>query len=228
MADETNRTKKIDMNEIEELARVPEIKEFLIQAVEDAKEKFKDQIDQIRKTAFPSIKDGESRDKSYFFDLNRIEDPESEIGYKWELGRFNLKAQKEIADMILSQFIKKVDEYEAIPQQMQNKIFKSPILGKSFNITFMKNSETRVTGFVEEIEEDEQKNVSKYKEQYILKNGRGMVKVPAKHAGLAREELYQNMFRLMEEDEKVRNDIFFYYLMVQKSREESSGETEKD
>jgi hypothetical protein len=206
---------QISIKEIEELVKIPEIEKFLLKAMEQAKEKFQDQIRQHQDLVVPTFKNGKSKDKSYFFALNRIQDPDSKIGHKWELEEFKLKSQpqQEIVDEILSQFIKKVDFYEVLPQQMQNQNFSSPILKKSFNITFMKNKENRVNGYVEEISEDKQD-----KEEFVLKDKGGMVKISVEDPGFYKEEMHKKIIQLMEEDEVVRDDIIFYYLMVQKSR----------
>lgn len=224
MNDKPGKYKIID--EIEELCNIPGIDDFFYRALAEARVKFKDKIHHYRKRVVPSFKAGESKDKAYFFDLNRVDDPESETGHKWELGEFKLESRQDIIEVILPRFIRKVDDYEILPQQEQNRIISSPNLDKSFKITFMKNNDKRVIGFVEEVEEAEE-NKDKYVAskigEHVVKDKGGMVRVSVKHPDLYKEDIDKKISSLMEEDENVKNDIIFYYLMMQKSKEKSPG-----
>lgn len=211
------------MQEINELMNITEVKAFFSRALEEAKKEFKNQIKQYRdfknkaeekkeeaSLAFQS----ELPNKSYFFELNRIEGEESMGKGKWEVGKFKIDSGKDIVQVIVSEFIKEADTYESIPQEIQTARILSPE-GKLFEINFMKNTDNRVIGFVKE--------VKKEKEEYVLNGDGGMVKIKTKYQDLDKEEMYKKIFQLMEENPEAREDIFFYYLMAQPKEESSKN-----
>jgi hypothetical protein len=218
-----NQSEKIE--ELIELCNVPEVGKFLLEALEKAKQKFKDKIDKYmklkreseKKKKIPSFENGWSKNKSYFFELNRVEDRETEEGYKWTLGKFKLSKRKDIVEMIFSaEFKKEIDQAVVTPQQPESIIIDSPTTKKRFDVDYMKSSKTRVIGFVKEIMKDEEK--------YILKDNPAMRMIAAKHQDIDKEEMYHKIHQLMEEDEEVRKDMFFYLVMMETSRGENSKE----
>jgi len=45
-----------------------------------------------------------------------------------------------------------------------------------------------------------------------------MIRVPTNYQNLNLEEIYGKIFKLMEERPEIREDIFFYFYMLQKSQ----------
>ncbi len=214
MANDTKKEKKIEIEEIRELINIPGINDFIFQAVEQAKEKFKAHINQYQNSRkepqmeTPSRQEEFSKDKQYHFKLNRTDTPGTETGYRWELTESKLENRKDIV-MILSEFIKKVDGYEILPLKVQYEIIKSFDKKKFFSISFMKTTESRVTGYVKEVGRNEDK------ERVSSKNERGMIKMRVKSQDLDKKEMYEKIFQLMEENQEAREDIFAYFWMIE-------------
>lgn len=214
MVNNTKKEKRIEIEEIRELINIPGVGECIFQAVEQAKEKFKDQIIQYQNSRKepqmekPLRQEEFSKDKQYFFKLNRTDAPGTETGYRWELTESKLENRKDIV-LILSEFINKVDGYETLHLKTQNEIIKSFDKKKFFSISFMKTTDSRVTGCVKEVGRNE------YKERVSSKNEPGMIKVRVKYQGLDKEEMYEKIFQLMEENQEAREDIFAYFWMIE-------------
>jgi hypothetical protein len=151
--------------------------------------------------------------KSYHFELTRVENPQIEGGYEWVIGEFKFKEKKDIVENIFPDFFKKLDEYEPNPQKSHMSFIKSPS-ERSFEIRFVKNTTDKVTGFVKELE--------RIKEEFVIKEKNSMVKVAAKYPEENKDEMHKKILQLMEENKEARQDIFFYYLMVQYSEKASS------
>lgn len=224
LPDKSRQREKLNLQEIAELAQIPEVENFLVRAVEDAKEQFKDEIERYRKIVLPTFSDGVSKDKSFFFEMTRVDDPTNEAGFRWELGKFRL--QPHIA-AILEQFAQEVENSPVIPQQQQEKILKSLTTEKNFKVTFMKNDDSRVVGFIEEMAEEEKEKtlipMNQLKEEgFLIKETQGTIKLNISKipSPVFKEEIYRKILDLMEKDDKARNDIIFYYSMVQRSKGE--------
>lgn len=216
MTESTPRSKKFQ--EFTELLEIPALEEFFLNQLDEVKIKFRDQIEAYRnqknnqisgREGTPTFRDGESLNKSYFFELNRSDDIESESGYKWKLEQFKLKAKQEIIDMIFSEFIGKLDTFEIAPSLIQKKTVKAFELKKAFEINFMKSSD-RVVGFVKEIEDPA---------EALKKDNSPMVRVATNYQNIDKKEMYKKIIALMDKDPEVREDIFFYFHMLQKALE---------
>lgn len=205
------------IKEINELLKVPEVEEFFLKALKEAKEKFRDAIENRgqKDTALkddepePYNQDGFSKDKLYFFELKRVKDEESKAGFRWHPGQLNLKGRKDIEDMIRSEFITRLEGYEVAPGLIQDKIVVSEKTGRAFDINFMK-SEDRLVGFIKENKDDNAEAFA------IEKNGQ-MIKVATNYQNVNPEEMYKKIYELMEKNPTVRDDIFFYFYMMDKS-----------
>jgi hypothetical protein len=159
-------------------------------------------------TTLPGPQENLVINKSYEFELNRVEDPQTGEGKQWVIAKFKFKDRTDIVENIFPGFLKKIDEYESNPQKSCTLFFKS-LSERAFEIRFVKNSDDMVTGFVKELE-----NI---KEEYVKKEKKGMVKVSAQYKPESKDEMYKKIFQMMEDNEEARQDIFFYYLMVEKS-----------
>ncbi len=229
MSKEVKNIKKIELKDIEDLLKIPEVNTFLYRAVEEAREKFKEIINQHRVSekewlgetdgGIPSFKNGWSKKKSYFFELKRVKDKAGEPGYRWDLGRFRLTKRVDMVRTILSRFIQKVDEYPIIPDEQQHVHIDLSKPAQSFHITFMKNREDRVTGFVKEIPKEEKK---------VEVKDTQVIKLSSKYQDMDKQEMYDRIFRLMEERPEIREDIFFYIEMMVKSHKRSLTKNSKD
>lgn len=198
------------IKEIESLPEISGIDQFLSNAIKEAKMKFKAEIEKYSFKRYPSFKDGLDENKSYFFELNRSNDSNNKGVDQWELGKFKLKDKPDIVRMIVFEFSKKVNDYETSPGLIQKDTLPSPYGGKSFEISFIKEKE-RVAGFVKVAEEEAQEETREEDEK------NSMIRVPTNYQNLNREEIYEKIFQMMEESSKIREDIFFYFYMLQKS-----------
>ena len=210
--------KRDKIEEIGELISIPEVKEFFLSALIEAKEKFKDQIQRYRETkkkleeekkqeVIPHGLNDLPTDKSYFFDIIRTDAPGSD-GQRWVVDKFKFKDKPGIVKFIFSDFIKKIDQLEIDPQQITTYDVHSAA-GGSFRINFTKSSDTYVGGFIKKIPPRE------------AKQGMGnskVIKLSRGYEGMDDEEMYKKIIQLMRENPKVREDIFFYYHMAQLSK----------
>ena len=198
------------IKEIEALPEIHGIDQFLSEAIDEAKKKFDTEIEKYSLKRNPSFKDGLDENKSYFFELNRCKNSNDKGVDQWELGKFKLKNQPDIVRMIVFEFLKKVNDYETSPGLIQKDTLPSPYGGKSFEISFIKEKE-RIAGFVKVAEETAQEEPWEEDEES------SMIRVPTNYQNLNREEIYEKIFQLMEESPQIREDIFFYFYMLQKS-----------
>ncbi|NIM17364.1 MAG: hypothetical protein GTO45_35610 [Candidatus Aminicenantes bacterium] len=163
-------TGRIEMvEEIAQLAFIPEIQEYFRGALTTAKSQFRDKINEYRniqlnlgkeskgkektesKEDLPELPEPLKKSKTYFFELSRVEDSQSGSP-RWEVGKFKLQANEKTVNMIFSDFIREVDEYEIAPHRIQENTVYSPPLDKWFQTKFTKSSHTRVVVFVKEVE----------------------------------------------------------------------------
>ena len=198
------------IKEIEALPEIHGIDQFLSEAIDEAKKKFDTEIEKYSLKRNPSFKDGLDENKSYFFELNRCKNSNDKGVDQWELGKFKLKNQPDIVRMIVFEFLKKVNDYETSPGLIQKDILPALYGGKSFEISFIKEKE-RIAGFVKVAEETAQEEPWEEDEES------SMIRVPTNYQNLNREEIYEKIFQLMEESPEIREDIFFYFYMLQKS-----------
>ena len=210
--------KKEKIEEIGELIAIPEVKEFFLNALIEAKEKFKDQIQRLRKTKKKLNEEKEqevappglnelSTDKSYFFDIIRTDDPGSD-GHRWVVEKFKFKDKPDVVSFIFSDFIKKIDQLEIEPQQIKTYDMHSAV-GDSFKINFTKSSDTHVGGFV--------KKIAPHEVKQRMENSK-VIKLSREYEGMDDEEMYQKIIQLMRENAEVQEDIFFYYHLAQLSK----------
>ena len=210
--------KKEKIEDIKELIAIPEVKEFFLNALIEAKEKFKDQIQRYRETKKKLKKKKEqevappglnelSTDKSYFFDIIRTNAPGSDR-HRWVVQKFKFKDKPDIASFIFSDFIKKIDQLEIEPQQIKTYDMHSAA-GGSFRINYTKSSDTHVGGFVKKSPPHEVKQV--------MGNSK-IIKLSRDNEGMDDEEMYQKIIQLMREDPQVREDLILYYHMAQLSK----------
>jgi hypothetical protein len=193
-------TARIEMiEEIAELSKIPDIKDHFSQVLSDVKQEFqgkikeyyrlqeninsgssKDKPEEMKEEVFPELSKAFEKSKTYFFELTRIDDPERESGFRWELGKFKLKYNVKIVDLIFNDFVEEVERYKVAPQRIQDKIVDVPSLEKKFQISFTKSSPTRVVGFVKEAKIGDEKQGEKEKEEkerFVVRSNRNMLKL---------------------------------------------------
>lgn len=214
---------------ITELSEIRIIKDFFLQSLSQAREKFEDEIkefyrlkdnpDQMEEEGISELSKAFEKNKTYFFEMIRVEDPKREFGVKWSLGRFKLKANGKVVNIILDDFIKNADQYEVNPQRIQEEIVDIPSLNKKFWINFTKSSSSRIVGFVKEYKIVEEKAGEKGKEEkeeekFVLKKNRNMLKLVTKgkkSLEIEKEELEE----LLQYNPEFTDDMFFSIRMKQ-------------
>lgn len=221
MSENLNYKENINCREIEELMKEPRVREFLMEKLAQAREMYRQESDHKQESAMkqadnivnPRFKDGWSQKKSYFFELVRQKDPVDPSSYRWDLGRFRLTKRADIVTIILSRFIQRVDDYPVIPDE-QYETIEIAELDRSLHFTFMKNRPDRVTGFVREILKGE-------KETEAVDSQ--VIKITSKYLDIDKQAMYDRILRLMEENQQVREDIFFYVEMAEKSQKSTQS-----
>jgi len=216
MSDEIKYHGMIDCREIEELMKVPMVRDFLLEKLAQAREMYRQESDRKGESAMkqadnivnPRFKNGWSKKRSYFFELVRQKDPTAPENFRWELGRFRLTKRADIIKVILTRFIQKVDDFPVSPDEQYETIeIAEP--DRSLHFTFLKNREDRVAGFVREIFKGE-KGTGQRESQVI--------KITSKYQDIDKQAMYERIFHLMEENPEIREDIFFYVEMSEKSQ----------
>ncbi|NIR06302.1 MAG: hypothetical protein GTN82_12845 [Candidatus Aminicenantes bacterium] len=203
---DTNRINIVQ--QIELLSEIPEIKDYFSRALLEARYIFKDKIEEyhnvknnikrevsrekpgeVKEEEIPDLPQPLAKSKTYFFELTRLEHPEK--GFQWELGKFKLQANEKTVNMIFSDFISEVDEYEIAPHRIQENTVYSPPLDKWFQIKFTKSSHTRVVGFVKEVDKEDKKAKKTKVEMkdFVVKRNRHMLKLATVMKTVGIEEL---------------------------------------
>jgi len=204
----------IDINEIDKLMKEPRVREFLVEKLAQAREMYRQESDRKEESAMkqadnivnPRFKDGWSKKRSYFFELVRQKDPVDPSRYRWDLGRFRLTKRADIIKVILTRFIQKADDFPVSPEEQYETIeIAEP--DRSLHFTFLKNRPDRVAGFVREILKGE-------KETETVDSQ--VIKITSKYLDIDKQVMYDRILRLMEENQQVREDIFFYVEMAEK------------
>lgn len=157
------------IEEIQGLLKIPEIREYFFRALLEVRNIFKDEIedyqhkevknksDENKVEEVPDHPHSLKRSKTYFFEMNKVEDPGSDTGFMWILEKCKFPTDEEAIQMVFNHFKKVVDEYEVAPHRIQVELVEFPPQGKIFHIRFTKSSPTRIVGFVKEAEEVQKK-----------------------------------------------------------------------
>jgi len=152
------------IEEIEGLLKIPEIREYFYRAVLEVRNIFKDEIEDYQPKEVKN-KSGENKvgkvpdhphslkgSKTYFFEMNKVEDPGSDTGFKWILEKCKFPTDGEAIYTLFNDFINKVDGYEIAPQRIQDELVHLQHQDKWVNIRFTKSSSNRVIGFMKEVQ----------------------------------------------------------------------------
>lgn len=221
--------KTMIIDEIAELAKIPEIEDYFAGVLLEVKKKFRDKIneyrlkeniknesptdklEQLEEEEISELSEAFKKNKTYFFELIRVEDPGREPAFRWEVEKFNLKtrANGKIKKIIFDDFIRNVDRYEVTSSRIQDKIVDIPFLDKKIQINFTKSSPTRVVGFVKEYKE-------KAEEKFVLKRNRNMLKLNTtvrKHQEMGKEELQE----LLQTNPEFMDSMLFSIRMKQEA-----------
>lgn len=223
MGQTSENLKKIDRAQLEDLLNIDEINDYIFDALQMARERYKDRIEDYYKMKRESEKgessldDGWQREKSYFFEFNRVENRDKITNYEWKLVKFKLEDRKDIIQMVFSdKFILEIDQAPITQQKILKEEIKSEMTGRIFQYEFVKPSLERVVGFVKE--------TNKVDDDYL--DGANKLDI-RKMNSMDKEIMYQRMHRLMEEMEDVRIDIFCYLAMVEdRKRKESRNDAD--
>jgi hypothetical protein len=232
-----NTTRDEMLKEIARLTEIPEIKEFFARKCREARVTFQEAIKAFnqpkdrRKKELPEekpeeaeLEDEEStelskafaRNKTFFFELTRIDDPESDNGFRWELGRLKLKAGEKALHMIFGEFMTRVEHFEISPQRILDEIVDVPLLNRKFKISYTKSSSNRVVGFVKEAEATEEKTEELVKaaripeERLVINSNKNMLKFDCRTDEPVEPEDLETF--LAENPEFWQNMIFTYRL----------------
>lgn len=216
------------VEEIDDLIRIPEIKKFLSTAVAEAKQKFQDQIQQYQKSRDDanlekdksqkekedtlSILNDLAQNKTFFFEFSRTGDLELESGAAWKLEKCKFKENEKIVNAVFSNFLEKLDQYEIAPNRIQTEtVYASSPLGRFFQISFTKTSDSRVVGFVKEIEREEEKE-----EKFVLEDNINLLKVKD-DPNLDNQEIYSRVIHVLEKYPEFTRYIYMYLLVAERT-----------
>jgi hypothetical protein len=216
---DTGRYKLV--KQIDILTQIPEIEEFFSKALEEVKQKHWNIIDQ-----FLSLKSGTdakekvevssslSKSKSYFFEVSRVEKRGADPGHTWNLEKCKLQADENIVNAIFSGFLKKLDDYEIAPAKIQTEIVKLPESSRAFQINFTKSSDTRVVGFVKEIEKEEEVR----EDDFVLQDNINLLKVNNGSLQMDTQEIYSRVVQVLQKYPNFTRYIYLYYLLSNRSQ----------
>jgi hypothetical protein len=189
------------LKDINELSHIPEFEYIFSNVLDEIKKKYPEKIDEYRdfkknlEKEFGEKIEEKGKSKKFYFELNRVKDPGSSSESRWELGDFKLKVKREIANMIFSELIARIDQYEPIPSRIQEEIVYSYPLNTWFQINFTKSSDKRVVGFVKVLQED-----------LFVKNRSRIVRMTVKPNQVIHRE---KLLKLMEDNPEVSKAIYF-------------------
>jgi hypothetical protein len=184
------------IKELSDLLHIPEVEAIISKTLEEIKERYAEKIEEYwnsKQNIEKQIGERLSKDKSYFFEANKVVDENSES--KWVLVNLKLEADKATVNMIFSEFLEELDKTETNPRGFQKKTIIPTSQKKVFEIYFIKGSESHVSGFIKILEED-----------FIVRNNANMVTLN-NHASENLEK--EALIRLMDENDEFSKDIFF-------------------
>lgn len=205
---DTRRVKLI--KDISALTHIPKIEEIFLKTLEKVEEEYPDLVNEylglknsLEKEFGEKVEGNGGKGKSYFFEVNRVEDPGKKGDTHWELGKFKLNVGGNIVNMIFSEFINRVDTFEIAPTRIQTDFVFSQPLNRLFQINFTKGSDSRVVGFVKIIEDD-----------FVVTKTENMVKVNTRACRTVEKE---RLFKYMEDYSQISEGMYFTLRMLEAS-----------
>lgn len=207
---------------ISELLEIPEIMKYFSQALNDAKKEFKDQIERYKKKS-KEVRSGASKsvgetskEISYFFELLRVTSPRAGTGHTWQLRNLKLPVDNIIKDKIFSDFKEKIDQYPT-SNEYHKELVDLTEFGKTFKIIFAKSSNTRVVGFIKEVEEAKKKSKNG-KEDFVLEDNTDVIKVRRNKSGWSKEEMRGKIIEFMDENPRAIEELFFSFALRKQNK----------
>lgn len=148
--------------------------------------------------------------KTYFFELNRIEDAYSRLGYQWILKKIEPEPDTDIEEIIPAEVIKMIGRHKTNPTKIEFGEYYSKKLEKKFDIKSIKYNDSRVFGTIRTIREDK-----KAKDSYLEDKG-DTITLDVHQENIENEKKYTELFRYMEKYPEIKEHIFTYFYMIQK------------
>ncbi len=210
------------INEIIELMNIPEFEKLISIKVEELKIILDRQIklynrlrkefkgaDQQQLLLFENRK-VDRTEHTYFFELKRVDDSMSKLGYKWILRKIDPEPGIAVDEIIPMEVIDLLGSRQTNPSKIEFDEFYSARFNKKYDIRSIKYNDSRVFGTIRVMIE------GKRGEESHLENKRGTITLDVSQEKIENEKKYTELFRYMEKYPEIRDHIFSYFYMIQK------------
>ncbi|MCK5055994.1 MAG: hypothetical protein KAT34_05025 [Candidatus Aminicenantes bacterium] len=226
--------KQEKIKELLELMNIPEFEKLINIKIEELKiilskkvnlyYKLKNEFKGVNQEGLHLLENG-SLDRSkqtFFFELNRIEDMYSKIGYQWILKKIEPEPDVEIEDIIPSEVITMIGRHKTNPTKIEFNKFYSKKLEKKFDIKSIKYNDSRVFGTIRTLRENKKTG------DYQLKDKGDTITLDVHREERETEKKYTELFRYMEKYPEIKEHIFTYFYMIQKPVIDNAEEMSKN
>lgn len=159
--------------------------------------------------------------QTYFFELNRIEDPYSRLGYQWILKKIEPEPDMPIEDLIPAEVITMIGRHKTNPTKIEFDEYYSKELEKKFDIKSIKYNDSRVFGTIRTIRDD------KRNKDFQVEDKRDTITLDVHQEEKESEKKYTELFRYMEKYPEIKEHIFTYFYMIQKPVIDNTEEMSK-
>lgn len=210
------------IKEIVELMNIPEFEKLINIKIEELKiilakkvnlyYKLKNEFKGTNQEGLHLLENG-SLDRSkrtYFFELNRIEDSYSRTGYQWILKKIEPEPDEEIEAIIPAEVIAIIGRHKTNPTKIEFDEYYSDKLEKKFDIKSIKYNDSRVFGTIRTIQEN------KIIKDTHLEDKGDTITLNVNQETKENDSKYTELFRYMEKYPEIKEHIFTFFYMIQK------------
>jgi len=225
--------KQDKIKDLIDLMNIPEFEKLINIKIEELKiilskkvnlyYKLKNEFKGVNQEGLHLLENG-SLDRSkqtFFFELNRIEDTYSKMGYQWILKKIEPEPDAEIDDIIPAEVIAMIGRHKTNPTKIEFNEFYSEKLGKKFDIKSIKYNDSRVFGTIRTPRENKKAG------NYQLEEKGDTITLDVHREERETEKKYTELFRYMEKYPEIKEHIFTYFYMIQKPVIDNTEEISK-
>ncbi len=159
--------------------------------------------------------------QTYFFELNRIEDAYSRLGYQWILKKIEPEPDIPIESLIPADIITTLGRHKTNPTKIEFDEYYSEELQKKFDIKSIKYNDSRVFGTIRTLRNDKRNKES------LLEDKRDTITLDVRQEEKESEKKYTELFRYMEKYPEIKEHIFTFFYMIQKPVIDNNEEMSK-
>jgi hypothetical protein len=226
--------KQDKIKELVDLMNIPEFEKLINIKIEELKiilskkvnlyYKLKKEFKGVNKEGLHLLENGnlDRSKQTFFFELNRIEDTYSKMGYQWILKKIEPEPDTDIEDIIPAEIIAMIGCHKTNPTKIEFNEFYSKKLEKKFDIKSIKYNDSRVFGTIRTLRENKKAGNSQLEEKGDT------ITLDVRREEKETEKKYTELFRYMEKYPEIKEHIFTFFYMIQKPVIDNAEEMSKN